>query len=161
MFFCHQVVSLSVYIYTWCRIGSFILQNGAKLMAKTMQVCWPACAWPVHCVPCCVCLVKSASVESFVFFCHQVVSLSVYIYMLGAGSVLHPAEWCKVDGKDPGLHVLCQVLHSRPCCVYLLGQECICTHLLSSVIKWSLSLYIYIYIYMLAAGLVSPLMVQS
>ena len=81
-------LSLCIYIYTWCRIGSFILQNGAKLMAKTMQVCWPACAWPVHSVPCCVCLVKSASVELCVLLSSSGLSLSlyIYIYMLGAGS---------------------------------------------------------------------------
>ena len=83
-FFCYEVVSLyiHIYIYACCRIGvSSSPLDGAKkagLLLGQLQV--------LHCVPCCVCLVKSASVESFVFFCHQVVSLSVYIYMLGAGS---------------------------------------------------------------------------
>ena len=83
-------LSLYIYIYACCRIG--ITLDGAKLMAKTHQVCWPACALPsvarVHAVKCWFawsrvhllssvggCLVKSASA----FFYYVAVLWQVHI----------------------------------------------------------------------------------
>ena len=106
----------------------------------------------LHCVPCCLCLVKSACVELCVLLSSSGLSLSVYIYILVQDRLLHPAEWCKVDGtpesRSAGLHVLGQCSASVPFCGLLCFQvfacqEC-CRALCSSVIKWSLSLYIYI-----------------
>ena len=95
-------LSLYIYIYACCRIG--ITLDGAKLMAKSSsplmvqrkQVCCLA-----NCKCCIVCLVVFAwsrvqrvlSSSGLVFFCHQVVSLSVYIYIcLVQDRLLHPAE---------------------------------------------------------------------
>ena len=88
-FFCYQVVSLSLSL---CRIGVFITLDGAKkagLLLGQLQV--------LHCVPCCVCLVKSAESSvikwSCVLLSSSGLSLSVYIYIrLVQDRLLHPAE---------------------------------------------------------------------
>ena len=85
-----QEISLSLYVYIyiclylcwlqdWCKVDGTEESRSAGLhVLGQLQV--------LHCVPCCLCLVKSACVETCVLLSSSGLSLCVYIYIIGAGS---------------------------------------------------------------------------
>ena len=92
-----------MYIYIClylCWLQDWCLHHPSPLMVWCKESRSAACQLQVlHCVPCCVCLVKSASVESFVFFCQ-----SAGLHVLGqCYQVIYVSRvpWLRMAVTDP------------------------------------------------------------
>ena len=152
-------LSLSIYIYIcllqdWCLL---ITLGWCKVDGKDPSGLHVLCQ-VLHCVPCCVCLVKSASVDSVIktslslsvelcFLLLSRVSLSLYIYIYACcriGVSSSPLDGAKLMAKTQAC-----MCFAKCCIASLVVFNCLvksasvdlCFLLLSS----GLSLYIYIY----------------